>query len=215
MKVNGRDKPWLGQYDMRRTSLRRIGWRQVEQTTRTGAGPDGAPAGFSSSLPSRPDAGARESRAWIRGERDEDRVGPACNGPTGRGRFGESARARFVGPKRLRSVLARPSKATGSFAWNGGVTRSPPMPFQAAESCSRANPTGQVRFGRSGSIFGQVLSDTYCKTVRAQFPTKPPSEGRVDPHEPRGARAALLRGSRRRSPLRRWCGAGRSSRESY
>jgi len=94
MKVNGPESPWIGQKEIRRVSLRRMGWRQVEQRTRTGAGPDGAPAGDSSSPPSRPDATARGSRAWIRGEKE--------NGEwVGRG---ESERRRRTSSAKWRSV---------------------------------------------------------------------------------------------------------------
>jgi len=89
MKQNGEARPWIAQNETDRVSLRRIGCRQVAQTTRTGAGPDGPPAGESSSLPGRPDATARESRAWSRGEleRDSERVGPAVRaGPGSAGR---------------------------------------------------------------------------------------------------------------------------------
>ncbi len=92
--MNGSDSPWTGQKEIDRTSFRRIGWRHVEQTTRTGAGSDGRSAGDSSSPPSRPDGTARGSRAWIRGERENgERVG---RGGSERSRRTSSAKWRPV-----------------------------------------------------------------------------------------------------------------------
>ena len=94
MNVNGCDSPCIGQKEIDRTSFRRIGWRQVEQTTRTGAGPDGAPAGDPSSPPGRPDVTARGSRAWFRGENEgEESV-----------RIGESEGHRWTSSEKRRAV---------------------------------------------------------------------------------------------------------------
>jgi hypothetical protein len=78
MNVNGCESPWIGQNEIPSISLRRIAWRQVAQTTRTGASsvPDGA--GVSSPAPSWPNAVPAALVRGIRGESERVTVGPGA-----------------------------------------------------------------------------------------------------------------------------------------
>jgi hypothetical protein len=120
MKVNGREKPWIGQKVIRRVSLRRMGWRQVEQGTRTGTGPDGAPVGGPSSPPSRPDATARGSRAQFRGETEgvtgARRSCPASSFRASRGPIEVGRGLRTEREKRGEVVVSRSRLGDGN--WN-------------------------------------------------------------------------------------------------
>jgi hypothetical protein len=119
-KVNRSDSPWIGQKETRRVSFRRIACLQVEQRTRTGAGPDVASAGVPSSPPSRAKATARGSRARILGEtegvKSVGRRFPACTSRRSRGPL-EGSSGVCAGREKGWEVVVSRLRSSGD-SWN-------------------------------------------------------------------------------------------------